>query len=289
MSGVNFFSPAKINLFLNVLRKRQDGYHAIETLFERLDFGDTVCLECLSSGIELTVIGEEKIPTDSTNLAWRAAKLLQETCAVRRGVRIRIQKQIPVSAGLGGGSSNAATVLLGLNRLWNLGLSKKKLMALGSQLGSDVPFFILETPLAMASGRGEILKKINPPSRKIWHCLVKPPFKISTKDAYAGLRGRLLTVKKANVRMLLHSIQEGDSETLSKLLTNSLELALNKRVKTISKIKKKLLDEGALGALLSGSGSCVFGLFSSKQKASKAARRLKRARKNWKVFVASTF
>ena len=289
MGEVTLFSPAKTNLFLNVLSKRLDGYHDIQTLFERLDLGDTVRLESIPFGIELRVSGEEKIPTESTNLAWRAAKLLQETCAIQRGVRIRIWKRIPVSAGLGGGSSNAATVLLGLNRLWNLGLSQKKLMALGAQLGSDVPFFILQTPLALGSGRGEFLKKINPPSKKIWHCFIKPPFKISTKQAYAGLPGHLLTAKKVNVKILLHSIQIGDREALSNLLTNSLELALTKRVKTIFKIKKELLGEGALGAILSGSGSCVFGLFSSKREALKAARHLKSAHKNWKVFVASMY
>ena len=299
--GFKFFSPAKINLFLNVLRKRSDGTHAIETLFERLDFGDTIYLHPISSGIELTVRGPEKIPADSTNLAWKAAKLLQRTCGIRQGVRILIRKQIPVSAGLGGGSSNAATVLLGLNRLWNLGLSRKKLIALGLKLGSDVPFFILETSLAFGRGRGEILKKWPKPKRKIWHVLVKPPFGISTSKAYKDFDkvGVVappvseqvvgLTPKKTDVKMLLRSIQRGDSETLPKLLINSLELALNKRVKIISKIKKKLVSEGACGTLLSGSGSCVFGLFLSKQKASKTAGRLKVAHKNWKVFVAATY
>jgi 4-diphosphocytidyl-2-C-methyl-D-erythritol kinase len=285
---VRFFSPAKINLFLNVLKKRGDGYHAIETLFERLDFGDTVYLDRTSSRIELEILGREKVPNDSKNLAWRAARLLQETCRVRQGVRIRIRKRIPVSAGLGGGSSNAATVLLGLNRLWNLGLPRKKLMVLGSKLGSDVPFFILEAPWAFGRGRGEILKPVAVPAKKIWHVLIKPSFGISTKDAYQGFVPGL-TPKKANVKMLLHSIHRGDSEALSKLLFNSLELTLNKRVKIILKIKKQLVDRGAYAALMSGSGSCVFGLFGSKQKARHAARRLKSGHKKWQIFTASTY
>lgn len=271
------------------MNKRRDGYHAIETLFERLDIGDTIYLDSISSGIELKVHGDEKIPGDSTNLAWRAAKLLQESCGVRHGIRIRILKRIPVAAGLGGGSSNAATVLLGLNWLWNLRLSKKKLMTLGLKLGSDVPFFVLETSLALGRGRGEILRKISKPKRRLWHVLIKPLFGISTKEAYEGFKAPFLTLPKADVRMLLHSIQKGDLKALSKLLTNSLELALNKRVRTILKIKKKLVDEGAFTALLSGSGSCVFGLFASKHEAQKAARRLERSHKNWKVFVASTY
>ena len=286
---MKLFSPAKINLFLNVFRKRSDGYHAIETLFERLDLGDTIDLEAMPSGVELKVVGGEKIPSGPSNLVCRAAKLLQDSTGVRCGVRIRIRKRIPVSAGLGGGSSNAAAVLVGLNRLWKLRLSRKKLMALGAKIGSDVPFFILDVPLALGTGRGENLKKWPPPKRRIWHVLVKPPFGISTKEAYAGLPRPFLTPKKTDVRMLLHSIQRSDSKALSELLTNSLEAALNKRVTTISEIKKKLLGEGASAALLSGSGSCVFGLFSSKQKASQAAGRLRKVHKTWKVFVASTY
>ena len=282
------------------MRKRSDGYHALETVFERLDFGDTITLTAIPSGIELEAEGPEKIPVGPTNLARRAAKLLQETCKVRRGVRIRILKRIPVSAGLGGGSSNAATVLLGLNRLWKLGLPRKKLMTLGSKLGSDVPFFVLEVSLALGRGRGEILKKLPKPKQRLWHVLVKPPFGISTKEAYAGLAPPVLrpsfnseraglTPKKTDARMLIHSIHRGDLGALSKLLKNSLEVVLNKRVKTILEIKKMLLKMGASGALLSGSGSCVFGLFSTKEKASKAAGCLKKAHRNWKVFVASTY
>ena len=286
---MKLFSPAKINLFLNVLHKRRDGYHAIETLFERLDLTDTIYLETIPSGIEMTAEGAEKVPVGPENLAWRAAKRLQESTGERRGVRIRLQKRIPVSAGLGGGSSNAATVLLGLNKLWKLRLPKKKLIAIASTIGSDVPFFILEAPLALGTGRGEILKKLPAPRRPIWHVLVKPPFGISTKEAYEGLSGRFLTPQKADVRMLLHSIQKSDSEALSKLLTNSLEVALNKRVRIILGIKKKLLDEGASATLLSGSGSCVFGLFSSEKKALKAAGHLRKNHRTWKVFTASTY
>ena len=302
MGGVKLFSPAKVNLFLNVLRKRKDGYHELETLFERIDLKDTITIRRTPRRIRIQNRGE-KVPSDTKHLAYRAAKLLKDTYHVRQGVRITVQKRIPVSAGLGGGSSNAATVLLGLNRLWKLGLSRQVLLKLGAKLGSDVPFFILETPFALAKGRGELLKKFPAPGIKLWHVLVKPPFSISTKTAYRvfdaltpPLRpakrlfgGAGLTLPKAGVRMLLHSIQKGDSGALAKLLTNSLELTLNKRLTEILKIKKRLLKEGAAGALLSGSGSCVFGLFSSKAKAVKAARRLRQAHRAWKVFVASTY
>ena len=287
-SSIQLFSPAKINLFLHVLGRRPDGFHNLETLFERIDLGDTITLKEIPEGIRLKV-STSSIPSDEKNLAWKAARLLQERYQVARGVQIHLRKRIPVAAGLGGGSSNAATVLLGLNRLWKLRLTQKKLLELASELGSDVPFFILDTPLALGSGRGEILKKVSPPKRPIWHCLVKPSFGISTKEAYEGLPVKRLTPPKADVRMLLHSIYQGDSRRVSGLLTNSLEVYLNNRVTTILKIKKELIRHGALGSLMSGSGSTVFGIFRSKMEAARAMKILKSQNQSWQIFTASTW
>ena len=181
-------SPAKINLFLNVLKKRPDGYHEIETLFERISLRDEIVLSSIKSGIQIRS-DSRQIPKGPGNIAYRAAKLLKDTFHVRTGIAIKIRKKIPVSAGLGGGSSNAATVLLGLNRLWKLRLSRRKLLRLAARLGSDVPFFILEMPFALGRGRGGILKKISAPRVKLWHVVVKPPFGISTKKAYEALSG----------------------------------------------------------------------------------------------------
>ena len=280
-------SPAKINLFLQVLKKRKDGYHEIRTLFERIDLCDEIILKLLPSEIRLKA-NNASVPGDSGNLAWRAAELLKNRFKVKKGVAITLSKKIPVSAGLGGGSSNAATVLLGLNRLWKLGLSRQNLMKLGGALGSDVPFFVMETPLALGRGRGEILQKIPFHGPKLRHVLVKPPFGISTKQAYEGLNLPRLTGQKPNVRMLIHSIEKGATKGLSKFLTNSLELSINKRVTTILKIKKSLLKCGADAALLSGSGSTVFGVFSSRRNAVNAAKILGKNR-TWKVFVTSTY
>lgn len=294
-------SPAKVNLFLNVLFKRKDGFHEIETLFERISLCDEIELLPRPGGIRIETLSPD-IPKGPSNTAYRAAKLLKEEFGVGAGLCIRIRKRIPVSAGLGGGSSNAASVLLGLNRLWKLRLSRKKLLGLASRLGSDVAFFVQGSSCALGRGRGEILRKINPPKARIWHCLVKPDFGVSTHAAYGRLTGVLsrssasagrhrssfLTPSVANAKMLLHSIYKGHSETLSKLLTNSLEAALNKRVrKTLNRIKTILRNQGALGCLMSGSGSCVFGIFVSKEGAQRAARAF-RAHKNWRVFVAST-
>ena len=279
-------SPAKINLFLNVLFKRKDGYHEIDTLFERIGLFDELTLIPSRSGIKI-ITRSKNLPRGSGNICYRAAKLLKDRFKIKNGVLIKIKKRIPIAAGLGGGSSNGASVLLGLNRLWKLGLSKEELLRAGTELGSDVPFFILETPFASGRGRGEILRKIRQPGKKIWHCLVKPPFSISTKAAYKRLKTSSLTPKKADARMLLHSIHKGYLKSLSKLLTNSLEDALDKRVMAILKIKKELMRRGALASLVSGSGPTVFGIFSSQDTARRAARALRKNRR-WQVFVAST-
>lgn len=270
-----------------MLCRRRDGYHDLETVFARISLGDEIILSPTPSEISLKT-DSKKIPATSENLAWRAADLLKKRYGIKKGVAIDLKKRIPVSAGLGGGSSNAAAVLLGLNRFWKLNLGREKLVELAATLGSDVPFFILESPFALGTGRGEILKKIKAPKRKIWLCLVKPAFGISTKEAYKGLRLSSLTPLEGNVKMLIHSIQKGPLKRLSELLVNSMELSLNKRVTTISKIKRMLLRNGALNALMSGSGSAVFGIFRSKKEAAGAARVLRKKNKLWQVYVAST-
>jgi 4-diphosphocytidyl-2-C-methyl-D-erythritol kinase len=285
---LRLFSPAKINLFLNVLRKRADGYHEIETLFERISLGDEIRLELTRSGTALKS-SARGVPSGPQNLAFKAAELLREETGCRKGVRIHLKKRIPVAAGLGGGSSNAAAVLLGLNKLWRLRLSRPALLKLAARLGSDVPFFVLDVPRALGRGRGEKLAAMGRPTEPNWYCVVKPPFGISTKLAYAGLSRISLTPQKADAKLLLRSLQKGDPKSLSKLLTNSLELALNKRVRAISEIKKKLVSEGAFTALLSGSGSSVFGVFGSAKEAKRAAKNLGKKNKRWRVFAACTY
>jgi len=279
-------APAKVNLYLRVLRKRPDGYHDIETLFERVGLFDTVILRTARAGIRVTC-SDPSVPTDARNTVYRAARLLQDRCRVTRGVWIHLRKRIPLQAGLGGGSSDAAAVLAGLNRLWRLGLSRRRLVRLAAEIGSDVPFFVLDRPFAVGKGRGENLTPVPWKGRRLWHCLVKPPFGISTQEAYARVRPRALTPPGANVRMALHSIHKGDPEALAALLSNSLEHTLNKRVKSILIIKKALKEHGALGSLLSGSGSTVFGVFLSERAARNAARILSRSR-GWRTFAVPT-
>jgi 4-diphosphocytidyl-2-C-methyl-D-erythritol kinase len=289
------FSPAKVNLFLNVLSKRPDGYHELRTLFERIDLGDTLTFRKKPSGVTLRLPAGRQargacgVPKDGRNLILKAAELLQKELRVSQGAEITLLKRIPVAAGLGGGSSNAASALIGLNRLWRLKLTRKRLLGLASRLGSDVPFFILEKPFAYAKGRGEILQPLSRPGKKLWHCLIKPPFGISTKAAYSGLGRHFLTPPGTNVKMLFRALKTGDPGPLRGLLTNSLETALNKRVKTISGIKQKLVFEGAFASLMSGSGSTVFGLFRNEAQARRAALNLKKKNRRWQVIVAATY
>ena len=284
---MKLLSPAKINLYLHVLRKRADGYHDIDTLFERVSLFDEIELRAAPSGIQVECPAKG-VPSGRKNLAYRTAALLKERFGASQGVVIKIKKNIPIAAGLGGGSSNAATVLLGLNRLWKLHLSRRKLLALAAEIGSDVPFFILEKTFAIGKGRGEILSAIRSSGPPLWHCLVKPPFGISTKEAYQRCPSSFLTPPRGDARMTIRSLQKGNSEHLAGRLVNSLERALNKRViSKIAIIKNALKKEGALACLLSGSGSTVFGVFSSKQSALKAARHLKK--NGWKTFAVSSY
>jgi len=153
-----YLAPAKVNLYLKVIRKRVDGYHDIETLFERISLCDILTFRLKENGISLRCQGE-KLPSDSNNLIYRAAFLLKSTYAVKQGIDICLQKKIPVAAGLGGGSSDAATTLLALNRIWKLNLSLEKLLKHATELGSDVPFFVMQTPFAIGKGRGGEINK----------------------------------------------------------------------------------------------------------------------------------
>ncbi len=286
--ALQLLSPAKINLYLNVLYKREDGFHEIETLFERISLCDTLRFSKTPGDIILST-DARALPTNADNIIFKTAALLKDRFKVSEGVRIHLKKRIPVAAGLGGGSGNAATTLLTLNRLWKLKLSQAQLQRIAAELGSDVAFFVLKATNAIGTGRGEKLKRISLGAKKRWYCLVKPMFGISTQQAYGGISRLRLTQPKTDVKMLVRSIQKGDAKSLAGLLNNSLELVLNNRVTEIKNIKEKLVFNGAKAALMSGSGSTVFGLFESKPKAEKAARKLRKENKAWQVFVASSF
>ena len=285
-------SRAKLNLYLKVGSKRKDHYHTLDTLFERIDLCDKIVLTPrVDSRIKITS-DSRQIPKDASNLAWRAARLIQKTCQVDQGLDIKIIKRIPVGSGMGGGSSNAASVLVGLNKLWKLGLSRKRLMDLGSQLGADVPFFIADSPFAIGSQRGDKISSLKALSRlRLWHVLVVPKLHVSTAEVYQkwdDLAQKVrLTSAVSSVKLITLALRRKDFSLLGKALFNSLEQVSINLYPQIGRVKKKLSRLGAKSILMSGSGPAVFGIVSSKNEALSLVRQL-RGNRYWQAYVART-
>ncbi|MFP4978584.1 4-(cytidine 5'-diphospho)-2-C-methyl-D-erythritol kinase [Paenibacillus sp. CN-4] len=259
-------APAKINLMLDVLHKRPDGFHEVEMIMTMVDLADRLELSELPRDTIIITSQAGYIPLDEKNLAFQAARLIKDRYGVRRGVHIHLDKHIPVAAGLAGGSSDAAAALRGLNALWELGIPQEELLQLGAELGSDVPFCITGGT-ALATGRGEKLTPIaNPP--QCWVVLAKPPINVSTAEVYGRLRSSRIAKHPSSAAMRA-AIEAGDFGAVCGLLGNVLEevtLPMHPEVRRIKETMEKL---GADGVLMSGSGPTVFGLV---QKQSKVAR-----------------
>ena len=256
---VREFARAKINLSLDLLGKRDDGYHEIETIMQTVELADTVELSEISSGIKLQVDSLENIPTDEKNLAWKAATAVSEYCGENFGVAINLTKKIPSAAGLAGGSSDAAAVIRGMNKLFNLKLAAEKLCEIGAKVGSDVPFCVIGGT-CLATGRGEILTKL-PDLKKFSVVLLKPRGEISTAWAFK-------TFDELPAEKIIHPpTQEiiklfecGEYETAFTKCGNVFESVALKKFPAIDKYKEKMLAAGAKFAMMSGSGSTVFAL-----------------------------
>ena len=270
------FSPAKVNLYLRIVGKRPDGYHELETVMLPLDFGDQITLQSQKTGLTLEC-DNPALPTDDSNLALRAAKKLAEAFGVEAGAKIALKKRTPLAAGLGGGSSNAAAVLRGLNQLWDLNGPSEKLRALAASMGSDINFFMADGA-ALCRGRGEQVEAI-PCKFTGTILLVNPGFGISTKWAYenwakAAAESRL-TAPPPEVSLLLRALAEDDLAGVSGCLFNSLEVPSIRKFPVLELIKKAMRDGGAAGALMSGSGATLFGLFADAKAAETSAREMR--------------
>lgn len=259
-------APAKINLVLDVLRKREDGYHEVEMVMTMVDLADRLTLEELQRDQIVLASQAGFIPLDEKNLAFQAAKLLKQRYGVKKGVYIYLDKQIPVAAGLAGGSSDAAAALRGLNRLWDLNLGVPELETLGAELGSDVPFCV-RGGTALATGRGERLESLDSPPQ-CWVVLAKPPINVSTADVYGRFRVNEVGTHPS-VPDMLAALREGSFERMCGALGNVLEKVTLSHYPEVRQIKEVMTRLGADGVLMSGSGPTVFGLVS---KASKLAR-----------------
>lgn len=268
-SGSAFLSPAKVNLILRVLRKRPDGYHDIYSVMQPISIYDEITIDVtVGDGIRVAC-DSTAVPSDRTNLAFKAAAAFLEHTGNKKAIDIFIKKNVPVAAGLGGGSSNAATVLMALDSLLGTGLGEKALMDMAATLGSDVPFFILRGP-AVATGRGESLERVKLPSFD--YVLVNPGFPVSTAWVYNNLD---LTKTPEN-NILFYSEEALTShDRLREFLVNDLEAVTIRKYPEVLRLKEMLLESGAIAALMSGSGPTVFGVFPDSLRADTALRDLK--------------
>lgn len=256
-------APAKINLMLDVLHKRADGFHEVEMIMTMVDLADRLELSELKRDSIIISSQAGYIPLDEKNLAFQAARLIKDRYNVRSGVHIHLDKRIPVAAGLAGGSSDAAATLRGLNRLWRLGIPAQELQELGAELGSDVPFCVTGGT-ALATGRGERLTQIASPPQ-CWVVLAKPPINVSTAEVYGRVRANNIAVHPSALRMQ-QAIEAGDFSAVCAGLGNVLEDVTLKLHPEVQQLKEAMIKLGADGVLMSGSGPTVFGLVSKQSK-----------------------
>jgi 4-diphosphocytidyl-2-C-methyl-D-erythritol kinase len=262
---------AKINIGLHILGKRTDGYHDLETVFHEINMFDEIELE--PHDRLMMTADSILVPIDETNLCLRAAQLLQSELKVQQGVMINLKKNIPIGAGLGGGSSDAAAVLVGLNKLWGLKLKNNRLRKIATEIGSDIPFFV-EGGTAYATGRGEILQHFDL-DIPFWIVLVTPPRHVSTAWAYQSLKsdrqGKAVDLRTA----LTEQIQE--PKKLAAIVQNDFEPSVFEAHPEILQTKEKLTECGALFSLMTGSGSSVFGFFADADSAQRSIKEFPQA------------
>jgi 4-diphosphocytidyl-2-C-methyl-D-erythritol kinase len=253
-------SPCKVNLLLNILAKRPDGFHELETVLHPVRLFDHLNFCRAGSGIELTCT-DPNLPTDSRNLVYRAAALFRESARIKDGIRLHLEKRIPLAAGLGGGSGNAATTLLGLNELFGTAIAPAQLESMAAALGSDVPFFLHNQP-ALGIGRGERIQVLDPlpAMRGAAFVLVHPGFGIATSWAYQQLARfpAVLNGQPGRAQKLISLLRTSDLKRAASEFYNALEAPALQKYPWLALLQEFLRSEGAAGALMSGSGSTTF-------------------------------
>lgn len=273
----------KINLGLDVLRRLENGYHELRMIMQSVKLADEVGLRRLETDEIRIKTNSGKIPCDEHNLAYKAARLMRENYKITEGVEITIEKKIPVAAGMAGGSADCAAVLKGMNGLFELGLTEEELKKEGVKLGADVPFCIMEGT-ALSEGIGEVLTKIKTPPECIL-LLAKPDVDVSTAYVYQNLHLEHLK-RHPDIDGIMKAIQEGSLEELCGKLENVLETVTGAKYPVIGEIEGLMKAEGALQAIMSGSGPTVFGIFREKEKAERAGRRIKEKYPAGEVFLS---
>ncbi|MEZ0537191.1 4-(cytidine 5'-diphospho)-2-C-methyl-D-erythritol kinase [Caldicellulosiruptoraceae bacterium PP1] len=269
---------AKINLTLDVLTKREDNYHEIKTIMQTVDLYDIIDIEETDTDEIVVTTSNDSIPTDNKNHAYIAASTLKERFNIKKGVKIHIQKNIPISAGLAGGSTDAAAVLKGLNKMFDLNLSIEELMKIGQEIGADVPFCLVRGT-ALCEGIGEKVSVL-PSCPQMNILIAKPEVYVSTQAVYEALD--LSKIKKRpDTEAMLNAINDGNIRLIAKNLCNVLETVTINQHPIINKVKDIMRNNNALGVLMTGSGPAVFGIFNNKYDAITTSERLK-------VFIKET-
>lgn len=263
---------AKINLTLDILGKRPDGYHEVEMVMQTIETHDLVTLEERSGGIEVAT-DHPLLTSSEDNIAYKAARLIADTFGIKTGVKIYIQKKIPVAAGLAGGSTDAAAVINGLNKLWDLGMTPEELSEKGSAIGSDVPF-CLRGGTALARGRGEVLTGL-PDVPELWLVLAKPRLEVSTAEVYRHFDPARVT-ERPRTQDMIKALRDRDTVGITDNLANVLESVTLVRYPVVSELKQNLAGLGVRGALMSGSGPTVFGVAGERSEAEVIAGRLRK-------------
>lgn len=284
MNQIELKALAKINLGLDVLGRRENGYHDVRMVMQSIYLYDEVKIEKTEApGIALAS-NLSFLPTGEGNIAYKAAQLLTEEFEIGEGVKITLNKHIPVAAGLAGGSSNAAAVLFGMNRMFRLGLTREELMARGVRLGADVPYCIMRGTV-LAEGIGEELSVL-PAMPKCTVLIAKPPVSVSTKVVYEALDAKEI-VEHPDIDGIIDGLEKHSLKQVAACMGNVLEDVTIPMHPVIDRIKQEMIDAGALNAMMSGSGPTVFGLFESRAAAREAQRRIREKSLTRQVYVTS--
>jgi len=262
MKFLEIKAPAKVNLYLRIIGKRTDGYHNIETIFQSVSLFDELYLEEINSPVIKIECNHPQVPPGEGNIVYRAVILLREYTGISRGIKIRLDKKIPVGGGLGGAATDAAATLEGLNKLWQLNLPRENLFHIARKMGADVPFFLLRGTV-LGEGRGDELKVL-PDLPPVWLVIINPGFPTSTAQIYQQV-GVGLTNSSNDIKIMLNAIESGNIKLLSRYLRNDLEAVVFPQFPILRQLKEKLIQLGALGALMAGSGSSIFGMVAEEE------------------------
>ena len=286
MEAVTLQAYAKINLGLDVLRKRPDGYHEVKMIMQSISLADTLELKKLPEETIRLINGAEQdnpeVPMDKTNLIYQAIDLIKQKYAISEGIEATLTKRIPVAAGMAGGSTDAAAALKGMNQLFALGLSEQELCELGVTLGADIPYCIMGGT-ALSEGIGERLTPL-PPMPDCWILIAKPPICVSTRFVYGNLKANELTAHP-DIDGMTEAIKHNDLHGITSRLENVLETVTIPAHPEIAVIKDKMLDYGAMQALMSGSGPTVFGIFAEEEQAAEAGTAIQKEGLSGQVYL----